>query len=777
MKNVISVMFLLTPVVILAEPQVTFEKIVVEGDSPPGYGLMTKQTVAQATSVIAREAIEQRNTQNNVFQAMDLMPGVNTYSYDATGLFGGGLRIRGFNSDQIGVSIDGVPINDAGNFAVYAAELVDLENLEEIAVIQGTSNRDAPMVSATGGSLSMVTTNPTDQARFRIQQSYGAYSSHKTFLRADTGYLGDKQFKAFVSVSKAKADKWKGYGEADREHLDFKAVFNLSAESSITAGFLYNELFNNHFRALTLDQINTLGRDADFGGQAPQHLVGVNGTAQVETPPADSFYDLRLNPYQNYFATLQGRFKLSQNLRLDVDPYYSYGYGTGGNQLRTLTESNAANSFGGGIQDINGDGDTLDTIMIYSSGLTETDRPGITLRLRGDADNHKLLAGYWFEYSHHRRSQPAVRFDAAGQSLDPWLNTPAQFILNQDGSAYSGRDFLTRSYSQSFFIQDDISFLDDKLSLSLGLRYTKIKRDFDNFASNSAPADYSIERTYDRFLPNIGLSFQFSESQQVFASRAENFKAPPDYVYYGLINGGSFNAQGQYTGYTLKPVIVEEEVSTNWDFGYRYTGKEFSFSGTFFYISYHDRIASSYDIENDINTINNVGDSTTKGLELEAAWNFLPSWSIYGSFTYTDSEMEDNLLTAKNTYEATAGKAFPDVPELMAAAALQFKQGPWMALLSAKYTGKRYSTLVNDESIDGYTLVDFDAGYELPSKGWFKKPTIRLNVYNLFDEDYLNLNAGSGSGFTTRANGTGGRSPTYYVGAPRSFSVMVSTDF
>jgi iron complex outermembrane receptor protein len=34
-----------------------------------------------------------------------------------------------------------------------------------------------------------------------------------------------------------------------------------------------------------------------------------------------------------------------------------------------------------------------------------------------------------------------------------------------------------------------------------------------------------------------------------------------------------------------------------------------------------------------------------------------------------------------------------------------------------------------------------------------KKPTVRLNVYNLFDKQYLNLNGGSGSQFTTNASG------------------------
>ena len=79
--------------------------------------------------------------------------------------------------------------------------------------------------------------------------------------------------------------------------------------------------------------------------------------------------------------------------------------------------------------------------------------------------------------------------------------------------------------------------------------------------------------------------------------------------------------------------------------------------------------------------------------------------------------------------------------------------------------------------MDGYTLVSLDGGYRFASTQWFKNPSIKLNVYNLLDEEYLNLNAGSGSLLTNRAQGVGGRPPAYYVGAPTSVSVMLSTDF
>lgn len=763
----------------VAQDSTAIGRIVVEGDAP-GNGLMIREDTPKARSSVTHAAIEQKNPMNNPFQAIDLLPGINTYSYDATGLFGGGLRMRGFNGNQLGVTIDGVPVNDSGGFDVYPSEFGDFENLAEIFITQGSTDTDAPHIGATGGNIGMVTSDPTDRSRLRVQQTLGSNNAWRTFARADTGfvYLGDKRFKAFISYSRTQADKWKGEGRADREHVDFKGVLNLSPGNSISAGLLWNRMVNNNLRTLTLAQINTLGRNADFGSAAPQHLAGVNGTAQIESPPADGYYRFNVNPFENYIATIKGNFQLTPALRLDVEPYYWYGFGTGGSQLTTLQESNATTRLGGGIRDINGDGDTLDKVMIYSSSLTETHRPGITTRLSTQLDNHTLMAGYWFERAHHLLTRPGVRFDNAGNSADLWLQNPANYLLRQDGTAFQSRDLLTVNTASSLFLQDTVGLMNDRLKLLLGIRNSGIKRDFTNRAidSTGSGATYTVQQSFNKTLPSFGARYQLNNERQVFFNVAENFKAPQSGIFAGLVNGGSY-VNGVLTGYTLKPVHVAAETSTNWDLGYRYAGKEISFSGSLYYIDFRNRIAAAYDPINAEYTNYNVGDSVIKGFELESAWRFQPRWSLYGSLTYTLSSINQNLQTGASSYEATAGKQFPDTPNWMAGVALQYRDGPWSANLSAKYTGKRYSTLVNDESVGDFTLVNFDAGYRLPSTAFFRDPILRFHVYNLFNTDYLYLNANSGSGFTTRALGAGGSAPSYYVGAPRAFSVMLAADF
>jgi iron complex outermembrane receptor protein len=113
----------------------------------------------------------------------------------------------------------------------------------------------------------------------------------------------------------------------------------------------------------------------------------------------------------------------------------------------------------------------------------------------------------------------------------------------------------------------------------------------------------------------------------------------------------------------------------------------------------------------------------------------------------------------------------------MAAASVNYNNGPWFGSLKAKFTGEAFSTLVNDESMPAYTVFNLMAGYRLPGGTFFKNPEIRFNVDNLFNAEYLRISSPSGSSFTVRSQGAGGSAPAYYIGAPRFASLTLRSDF
>ena len=126
-----------------------------EGDKL-GTGLMIADDGFYQKSTVTKTAIDKLLPSANVADILRLAPSVNSYSTDPTGLFGGNIRVRGFNSDQMGFTINGAPVNDSGNFAIYPQEYIDSENLCEVYVRQGSVDIEAPHIGASGGNLSLI---------------------------------------------------------------------------------------------------------------------------------------------------------------------------------------------------------------------------------------------------------------------------------------------------------------------------------------------------------------------------------------------------------------------------------------------------------------------------------------------------------------------------------------------------------------------------------------------------------------------------------------------
>ena len=740
----------------------------------PGMGLMVPEDAPKARSTITKDEIEKQRGTDNAYQALSLLPSVNAYNYDGTGLFGGGLTMRGFNSDQIGATINGVPINDSGNYAVYPEEFVDQENVCKEFVTQGSTDVDAPHVGATGGNLGIVTCDPEEKERWRVIQTLGGLDLTKTYVRYDTGRVMDDRAKFFISASYAEADKWKGEGGAKRDHVDFGFRFDFDRFDYVTGAVLINRMLNNNILDPTLAQINQYGYDYDNASSFPGHVPGANGTAQSDVNQSPAYYKLSLNPFENIIASASGHFRLNDNTELKVTPYFWYGYGTGGTQEKLMAESGFLNPATGKLVgvDLNGDGDTLDKVLVGTSNVTKTDRPGITTSITETLDNNTLFGGVWLEQAHHKQTAPMELLPDDGTLPDPWFG--GGYVDRPDGSPYQGRDWLTISTAWQLFLQDTIALMDDRLRLNIGVRDPSIRRDFTNLpneGSNSATY-YEIVRTYSDLLPQMGARFDIDNANQLFASLSKNMKAPPNFAF-STSTGDNVTI---VTGQPVLSAIVKPETSWDLDLGYRYQGKAMIAQATVFDVDYQNRMANAYDPNTDTSSYINAGAVKTHGFELEAGNTPYHGWSFYGSFGYTDSVIQDDIQVTSTGVLPTAGKEFPVTPKTKVGLSAQYETASWYARFKAQHTSSQWATLVDDQEAPGYTLCDFDAGYQFPSSGMFKNPTVRLNISNLFDEQYRNPASNSVTNATT-VNGIAASSVYYYLGAPRLISASFQVDF
>jgi iron complex outermembrane receptor protein len=745
-----------------------------------GMGLMVTEDAPKARSTITAEELEKQRPTGNAYEALEMLPAVNSYNYDATGLFGGGMTLRGFNSDQIGATINGVPVNDSGNFAVYPQEYVDQENTCAQFVTQGSTDVDSPQVGATGGNFGITTCAPEKKQRVRVMQTFGQLDMRKTFVRYDTGAILDGKFTAFISGSNARTDKWKGLGEANRNHIDLGANYDWDRFNYIHATVLFNKAVNNNIYNPTLTELNANGYNFDYASTFKGHLTPVKGTAQTETTQSPiAYYGLSVNPFKNIVASAVSKFRLTENLDVAFTPYVWYGFGNGGTQQRAQSEKafyNPATGKRDQTVDLNGDGDTLDTVLVANASVTRTVRPGANLAFIYNLENHEIKTGVWWERARHEQTGPMLALTNDGERADIWLQDGQ--IDRPNGHAAMSRDWISVSTAYQAFLQDTISLADDKLKINIGVRTPYIKRDFTNFGDeNNNVKPYNYTKTYSEVLPQFGARYRITNDDQVFVSAAKNMKAPPNFVY------GNVGTSVTVDPVTLLPSAlrdVKSETSWSGDLGYRHQDSKFIATVTAFYTNFKDKQATSFDPETAKNTYVNIGREKHSGLEIEVGNTPINGWAFYGSLGFLKAELKDNqkgLAGTTTVILPTAGKDVPNSPSRKAGLSVEYQDGAFWVRVKARATSKQYASMMNDEVAPGYTTFGLDGGYTLPNFAWVKRPKLNVNVSNLTDKQYRNpssttiVNAQPYQGVSVASVSR------YYLGAPRFASVTLSADF
>ncbi len=218
-----------------------------------GGGNMTVQTAAKAISTVTREAITKAAGGSNFTQLISSIPGVDAAADDVTGLANGNYSLRGFDSSAIGITVNGAPVTDSGSYSIYATEYGDAENYNDITVLQGTPNVDAPEMGATGGQIAWSTIDPSHDFGVDFNQGMGSNDYRRTFLRVNTGDTGP--VRSWVSISKNTADKWKGRGDFDVLKIDGKSLWQINDGNSISASFQYNRQSNYSYQTGSKSQL------------------------------------------------------------------------------------------------------------------------------------------------------------------------------------------------------------------------------------------------------------------------------------------------------------------------------------------------------------------------------------------------------------------------------------------------------------------------------------------------------------------------------------------
>lgn len=477
-----------------------------------------------------------------------------------------------------------------------------------------------------------------------------------------------------------------------------------------------------------------------------------------------------------------------------IEPYYWRGFGNGGGTSSvseatgiTPAAGTIGASYPAGI-DLNGDGDKLDKVLYYRPSETSTDRPGVNSKLTYQPiDWDTVQIGLNFDHSRHHQTQAFSQIDPNTGSVDVYAGNSALWLTRPDGSYLEGRDQLTFNDTTIIFFKDNFKALNDKLTLSAGVKRQEVARQ----GNNTLPAAVATGNNniihpyvdYVNYLPDVEIGYRFVPEMQVFASLSKSARAPSNFTLYE----------------SFPTTIGDQAPETSWELnlGYRYQDENVLASVIARANNFQNRQLQILlpDGSGDLTDIN-AGTVHGRGFDVEVGTaKPLYGFSLYSSASFDQQVQQSDLLIGNPNSPTgfatlpTRGEIYPNSPKWLFKTVIEYApdalQGGFINV-TPLYTSSRYTTLVDDQKMKGYEDVDFTVGYRVPdgSLSFAHNITVLASVLNLFDRNYLASSYAASSGtLYSKAlsyNGvafTSPSSPTYIIGAPRFFSVKVTADF
>ncbi|MFA6760056.1 MAG: TonB-dependent receptor [Sulfuricurvum sp.] len=687
----------------------SLEQVGVESDIAQGSGFDDSTIGSKQSMSIDHIKLINSAEMINPYKAISTLPGVDIRFNDPFGM-SISHRIRGKSNRNIGETVDGLPLKGIGPGGGLST-MVDIENLSSISVEKGAIKADSGFgYGGDNGMVNLHMRQPSNKEGVELRQSLGSYDFSKTYARVDSGEIAGS-FKAFVSASISKADKFKGDGKAmDRKNVEFGLASAAGSPIEWEIFGIYNDQFQHNYKTLTYDQSRDLSKNKKLDYQTTNRN-------------ASDYYDYNRQDFVTKTLFGKLRIPLGESTAFIFRPYFlndkGYSYSTNGAK----------------VQDWLVDHDTYGAVAELEHKLD---------------DDIKLKLGYWYQEDEPPGPPTAHKLrDAGTMAFSNW-----QTLVKVNKKHKFSSPFLT--YEQVF----------GNTILEAGLKYLWVSKPelttyktagigdvgYKKALSQASEVAFVREaKTFGIFLPTIGASHYLNETTTLKASYGRN------------VNTASY---GNYS-----PAFTQELVSTLWsklkpeesdnlDLGVGYQDGDLSLSATAFYSLIKNVGGSFYDPALDRTYAQNSTKGRSYGLEVGLSYNLLDNLSIDASATYNRYAFTKNFLSAGNTLIESKGKQHPDVPRYFANIGATYDLSGYKISPLVRYVGKRYSDALNRYSVDGFIIADLAINKEFRLDNG-QKLELSLSATNIFDKKYISTFSSSDTNLTPEIG--------YTIGSPRAF--------
>ncbi len=468
------------------EEDATLDEIVVTATS---FAIDRKTPVAVSTLKAAD--IERKLGSQEFPEVLKSTPGV--YATKSGGGFGDGrINLRGFNSENVAVMINGVPVNDMENGRVYWSNWAGLSDVTSAMQVQRGLGAAKVAVPSIGGTINILSKTSDVKKGGNIIASTGNDGYQKYGFTLSTGLM-DSGLAATVSFAKIS-----GEGYVDGTQFNgFNYFVNLSKELNENHKLSFTSFGapQRHGQRQNRSTISTY-RNAESGIRFNPDWGYKNG--QV-THIEDNFYHKSQTSLNHYWT-------MSDVTSLSTAVYVSYGTGGGGGTAGTNRDL-FNERVGGSDQPVD-----LDNIVSINRGNGALGSEAILRASRNDHEWYGVLSTFKTE-----------------------LTDKIDLIAGLDWRTYTGKHFreVTDLLGGQYFL-DDSNINNPNAALNVGDKFSYNNDGKVGWLGFFGQLEYGT----DNFNAFLSTSFQRSSYQRI------------DYFQYTPANNTSEKVK--LNGYSIK---------------------------------------------------------------------------------------------------------------------------------------------------------------------------------------------------------------------------------
>lgn len=292
-----------------------------------------------AITNISQQKIQEELAGRDLPMILNSTPGV--YATEQGGGAGDSrITLRGFDQTNIAVMVDGVPVNDMENGAVYWSNWDGLSEITKTMQVQRGLGATKLAVSSAGGTMNIITKSLDQKREVSVKQDFGNNNYKRTAFSYNSGFLRDK-FGLVLAGSYRSGDGYvQGtFIEAWSYFVKLQWKVNQRHLLSLSANGAPQRHGQRAFQT-TLGVFNK-GLASELGVEDPNANMELSGflNADSEERPRSYNYDvaklngedyfLRTNYYHKPLINLSHFWTASEKLTISTVGYASFGFGGG----------------------------------------------------------------------------------------------------------------------------------------------------------------------------------------------------------------------------------------------------------------------------------------------------------------------------------------------------------------------------------------------------------------------------------------------------------------